>query len=438
VQWISSISEDSARDKQIASGQIANQRQTSEIFQRKACIFLKPWLKIYISLMVTYGAKVLAQARRHHAAGLFIIFGLFLAPGASRAGSIVAWGSGLGTNMPPLTNVSILGIAAGLSHGLAVRADGSVTSWGNNSYFQTNVPADLANVVAVAAGTYHSLALKADGTVVAWGRNQNAQSTVPADLTNVQAIAAGDYHSLALKRDGTAVNWGKYRDDNIGSAVLPLPANLSNIVAIASGENHDLFLRRDGTIFVWGWNGAEQTNLPPGLSGVMAVGAGGDDCLAIKTNGIVYCWGRDNHSQAQAPPNLTNATAVAGGSDHNLAIRSNGTVAAWGSNQSGQTSVPPGLSNVVAIAGGFEFSLALVGGGSASPFLTANNPLYSSGTFSVSVATASGKSYQLEYKDSLSDTNWTSLSPSPGDGNVKMLTDPAAAGPRRFYRVKQF
>ena len=51
-------------------------------------------------------------------------------------------------------------------------------------------------MVAVAAGGNHSLALKTNGTVVAWGENTDAegqaagQSVVPLGLQDVVAIAA--------------------------------------------------------------------------------------------------------------------------------------------------------------------------------------------------------------------------------------------------------
>ena len=47
-------------------------------------------------------------------------------------------------------------------------------------------------LVAIAAGGTHSLALKQDGTVVAWGNYQFGQTDVPLGLANVVAIAAGD------------------------------------------------------------------------------------------------------------------------------------------------------------------------------------------------------------------------------------------------------
>jgi hypothetical protein len=60
-------------------------------------------------------------------------------------------------------------------------------------------------VVAVAAGWSHSVALKADGTVVAWGDNIYGQTNVPARLTNVIAIAACASQNLALVGDGPPI-----------------------------------------------------------------------------------------------------------------------------------------------------------------------------------------------------------------------------------------
>jgi len=58
------------------------------------------------------------------------------------------------------------------------------------------------------------------------------------------------------------------------------------------------------------------------------------------------------------------------------------------------------------------------------------------GVFGVSTFTLSVKNYVLEYKNSLSESTWTALSPVPGNGDVVTLTDGAATGPQRFYRVQ--
>jgi alpha-tubulin suppressor-like RCC1 family protein len=71
-------------------------------------------------------------------------------------------------------------IASGYSHSLALKNDGTVWTWGNNSDGQLgdgtttghNTPvqvSDLTDVIAIAGGAYHSLALKNNGTVWAWG-----------------------------------------------------------------------------------------------------------------------------------------------------------------------------------------------------------------------------------------------------------------------------
>jgi hypothetical protein len=88
-------------------------------------------------------------------------------------------------------------ISAGFWYSLALRSDGSLVAWGNDSYGQvSNVPAGN-DYVAISAGRWHSLALRSNGSLVAWGRNTNGQSNVPAG-NNYVAIAAGHYHSLAL------------------------------------------------------------------------------------------------------------------------------------------------------------------------------------------------------------------------------------------------
>src|SRR6185312_15398947 len=93
---------------------------------------------------------------------------------------------------------NVVAIAGGNYHSLALRGDGTVVAWGDDSAGQTNVPPGLSNVVAVAAGGFHSMALKEDGTVVAWGDDTAGQSSVPVGLSNVVAISSGYFHSLAL------------------------------------------------------------------------------------------------------------------------------------------------------------------------------------------------------------------------------------------------
>ena len=98
----------------------------------------------------------------------------------------------LTVNMQPALaaepNYTIEQIAAGGYHSLALKSDGTVWAWGDNNMGQLGdgtisdddrtTPAQVPNltgVVAIASRSCHSLAIKSDGTVWAWGDNSFGQ-----------------------------------------------------------------------------------------------------------------------------------------------------------------------------------------------------------------------------------------------------------------------
>jgi hypothetical protein len=63
------------------------------------------------------------------------------------------------------------------------------------------------------------------------------------------------------------------------------------------------------------------------------------------------------------------------------------------------------------------------------------NLVYSSGSFSGSIQTANGVTYEVQYKDNLNAVMWNTLGTISGDGTIKTFTDPGPATSARFYQV---
>ncbi len=114
-------------------------------------------------------------------------------------GTVTTGGAGPVTVVPGGLS-GVTGIDVGRVHALALKSNGTVVAWGDNSYTQTVVPAGLSGVTQVAAGGYHSLALRSNGTIVAWGRNNYGQIVVPTAPTGLRYtfVAGGVLHSLAI------------------------------------------------------------------------------------------------------------------------------------------------------------------------------------------------------------------------------------------------
>ena len=270
--------------------------------------------------------------------------------------------------------------SAGYGHGLALKSDGTVVGWGWNYLgmaigsitdypYKTNgvVTVDgkiLTNVKAIAAGRTHSLALKNDGTVVAWGAlNSGVKVVVPSGLSNVVAIAAGCDGSLALKSDGTVIGWN-----------MRVPTGLSNIVAIAVANtpwSQGLVLRKDGVVIEWS-RGVAWENGQIVASNAVAIAEGDAHGLALQRDGTIVEWGSYNSGFSGGNADnaasklvkisghiLDNVIAISASGDNSMALKKDGSVVVWGNNWNRQTDVPAGLSNVVAIAAGNNYCLAI-------------------------------------------------------------------------------
>lgn len=269
------------------------------------------------------------------------------------AGVVIAWGDNdEGETEVPAGLESVIAIAAGWYHSVAVTGEGKVVAWGSKARGMIDVPAGLSGVTAVAAGQYHSLALTVAGTVAAWGGNGYGQRDVPPGLSGVTSIAAGADHSLAVA-SGRVYAWG---GDRYGQASPP--ADLPAVATVAAGAGHSLALTQAGTVVAWGLNDFGECDVPADLRDVVGIAAGVNHSAAVKANGTVVAWGRQE--AGRVPANMSDVVAISGIGTHCLALTGGGLVRAWGSNDCGECDVPLTLAGVTAIAAGYGHSLAVM------------------------------------------------------------------------------
>lgn len=240
-------------------------------------------------------------------------------------------------------------IAAGDYHVLALRPDGTVVAWGDNTRGQCDVPAGLDNVIAVAANAYVSVALKDDGSVVAWGdSNQGAVSVMPSASGSI-AVNCGFEHGLWADQDGNLHAWG---DNLSGISGNNPPQDLGRVTAFSGAYKFSAAVKTDGTLVQWGQN----MPTPPALTAISRISGQYFHFLAIE-GGSVYAWGLSNSKgELNVPSGLSGVSEVAAGNGLSLALKSDGTVIQWGKQAAG---VPPGLSDVVAISAGNYLSVAV-------------------------------------------------------------------------------
>jgi alpha-tubulin suppressor-like RCC1 family protein len=176
-------------------------------------------------------------------------------------------------------------VDCGINHTAAIKTDGTLWVWGRNGYGQlgTNDTANRGipvqtflggtNWKSVAGGGSHTVAIKTDGTLWTWGLNSygqlgvndTANRTTPVQTflggTNWKSVDCGRFHTLAIKTDGTLWGWGRnaYGElgvNNTANRGTPVQTFLggTNWKQVAGGIRHTTAVKTDGTLWGWGRN----------------------------------------------------------------------------------------------------------------------------------------------------------------------------------------
>lgn len=319
------------------------------------------------------------------------------------------------TTMPGCDSISTGGL-----HTAAIKAEGSLFTWGINTYGQLGdetkvdkyVPTQIGNEIiweSISLSGAHTLAIKTDGSLYAWGWNEFGQlgiggidssrfRIIPVRVgidNNWASVSAGNSHTAAIKTDGSLYAWGNNYEGAFGDGTamngsfVPVHiGNENNWSSVSAGQSYTVAIKTDGSLYVWGDNtfgqlgdGTKVDKLVPTRIGIEnnwdSVVASHTYTVAIKTNGALYAWGCNDKGQfgdgtivdKYVPTRIGTANdwaSVTVGEEHTVAIKTDGSLYAWGNNEHGELGDGTKVNKHIPTRIGSDTNWASVSAGSIS------------------------------------------------------------------------
>ncbi|GAX82152.1 hypothetical protein CEUSTIGMA_g9580.t1 [Chlamydomonas eustigma] len=195
-----------------------------------------------------------------------------------------------------LKGVNVVAVTAGVSHSLALSAQGDVFSWGQSDCgalghgpetvrkieWMPRVIRTLSNIRSITSGYFSSGCIDQHGRAFTWGHGlywqlghgEACHEFVPRRLEGINvcgSLSLGQMHGLATGFEGRTMVWGSddfgtlgQGDGNWQSMPLKKPKEvpgLSHVKSVACGWKHSAAVTTEGKLYTWGWNGTYQTEL---------------------------------------------------------------------------------------------------------------------------------------------------------------------------------
>jgi alpha-tubulin suppressor-like RCC1 family protein len=198
--------------------------------------------------------------------------------------------------LPPSGLSGWVQVSAGGYHTTAIRNDGTLWAWGLNADGQlgdnTTQPKSTPRQISIAdaggltgwaqvsAGGFHTAAIRTDGTLWVWGDNSIGQigdntnidrltprqiSVGITGLNNWRQVSTGNQHTIAINYSGGLWVWGAGASGQIGDNTnIPKSVPTREFTAsnnwkyAAGGTSAVRAIKTDGTLWSWGGNGNGQ------------------------------------------------------------------------------------------------------------------------------------------------------------------------------------
>ena len=267
----------------------------------------------------------------------------------------------------------------------AIRSDGALFTWGDNTTGQLGisdtthrsspVQIGVSSWTQISVGNGFALGITTTYQLFSWGNNNIGQlglNNTTASVSNRSSpnvvgtsswstVFAGASSVAAITVDGKLFTWGLNTDGQLGSTTVlhrssPVQVGTSSWTTVNTNTGITSAIRIDGALFTWGINTSGQLGLNDivsrsspvqlGTGSWSAVAAGQSHIVAISNTNTLWSWGLNTNGQLglndlvhrSSPVQIGTSSwsAVTSGQNYSMAIRSDNTLWGFGVNTNGQ------------------------------------------------------------------------------------------------------
>lgn len=223
----------------------------------------------------------------------------------------------------------VIDIRAGKNHVVALKSNGEVYVTGSNLYGElgqnnTNIRKtdefikveNIDKVVKIAAGDSHNIAIKEDGTVYTWGTNIYKElgvgtnnsyvgtATKVENLKDIRYIEGGKGYSLAIDKNGNTYVCGQNGTGELGNNsktnvnTFEKLNTIKEVKQITGGNTYTVILKKDGTVWGTGDYAHGNEEIKSKTKGIVPVQIGNDE-IGFEETEIVVKVGENKNIAAE-------------------------------------------------------------------------------------------------------------------------------------------